>query len=188
MTPLEEEVKKKLEKFLNKKLVLTPGESFDIVDEPTSGAEIIIKIHDGNARHSWFDKNGQLLTFEEGALLREWHSLERKKNVDRKYLIFTDPQMFWAFKRLRNNTKGIQDKSVKLGLINYPVYDNSKGQIMKNCDDKVLTNAGIISLLRFGFLDFEKLDQHIKDNILDVLRKKNLLSWKKIPKNKVKTK
>ncbi len=126
MTPPEEEVKKKLEKFLNAKLVLTPGKPFDIVDEETSGDEIIIKIHDGNTKHSWLDKNGQLLKLVEGALLREWHSLERKKNVDRKYLIFTDPQMFWAFKRLRNNTKGIQDKSVNLGLIHYPVNDNSK--------------------------------------------------------------
>ena len=185
MTPLEEEVKEKLEKILKEKLkVVSNREPFDIVDEHTSGAEIIIEVHSDIG----LKENGQLTKKQENSLLGKWHKLERKEDVSKKYLIFTDPQMFSAFKRLRYNDRALQDESIKLGLINYPVYNNSKAQITKICSDETLTNAAIISLLKFGLLEFEKLPQYIQDNILADLIKKNRLSGQDGLAEKVKNK
>ena len=179
MTPPEEKAKnyvmEKLQKILQRNLKLSKDASrFDIVSEEDG---IVAIVHDQIGL-----KKRQLNNQQEMSLVKKWLDLKREKNAIAKFLIFTEPQMLSAFKRLRNNTEEIQDESVKLILINFPVYDNSKGQICKNCSDETLTNAGIHSLLRFGFLNFEKLDQVIQKQFSTYLKRKGLQIPEKRPK------
>lgn len=161
-------VSEKLQNILQAKIELSDGQ-FDMICKEV-GKESVIMVHD----QIGIGDNRCLNKQQENILLKKWHTLNGEKNSE-KFLVFTDPMMFYAFKRLRNNTEEI-DESVKLALINYPVYDNSERQICENCSDETLTNSSIHALLRHGFINYEDLDPDIQERFTSFLIGRNLLT------------
>ena len=147
--------------------------------------DLVVDVHDSVEINKW----GNISQREKDKILRKIVELDLEKTVSdkllKKYVIFTDSDMFLEYKK---DEHVAEFASIKLDVINFPVFPNLNREISNLIKNKELTTGGIIGALKLGFLKYDKLPQSLETDdkeidvqaeILRILKKKSLIVSKK---------